>query len=66
MKTLIAVFMSLALCACANDTSSRRLVEVGESCAALGRGIQVAGWQDGQPAYFVDSYAGADIQVKCW
>ena len=65
MKILIAAFTSLALCACA-DPSARRLIEVGESCAAIGKGIQVSNGQDSaQQQYFWSSYLRTDTEVKC-
>ncbi len=69
MKTLIAVFISLTVCACATDNSvsTQRLIEVGESCAAMGKGIQVANWQTPQedPPRFWRSYEKTELQVVC-
>jgi hypothetical protein len=62
MKILIAASLSFALCACASDAGSRRLIEVGESCAAVGKFVQVT--DAGQSAFW-DAWRQPDTQVRC-
>ncbi|MEO8855490.1 MAG: hypothetical protein ABI343_00740 [Burkholderiaceae bacterium] len=66
MKFLFAVFITLTLCGCASELSSRQLIEVGESCAAIGRGIVVNNAVDNthQP-WFYKSYQPTEMQVTC-
>lgn len=66
MKYLFAIIVPLVLCACASELNSRQLIEVGESCAAIGRGIVVdtAGDNTRQP-WFYKSYQPAEMQVMC-
>ena len=65
MKTLLVALTCLVVSGCASDIGSRRMIEVGESCAALGRQVQVSGWELPEPSYFWHSYEPADLQVTC-
>ena len=65
MKILFVTLTSLILCACASDPGSQRLIEVGESCAKIGKAILVANWQDPPSPFFWDSYLAPELEVKC-
>ena len=65
MKILFTAIASLALCACASSPTSQRLVETGEACAAKGKFIKVANWENTQNFYFWDSYKQPDVEVSC-
>ena len=65
MKILFAAIAALALCACASDTTSQRLVETGQACAAKGKFIKVTNWENSQNFYFWDSYRQPDVEVSC-
>jgi len=62
MKILMATSLSFALCACAADSGSRRLIEVGESCAAIGKFIDVT---DAPQSSFPYALRHPDTQVRC-
>ena len=62
MKILMAATLSFALCACASDSGSRQLIEVGESCAAIGKFIEVT---DAPQSNFPYALRQPDTQVRC-